>query len=623
MSEDQSILIFNAEIDRMLGIEQPEPTPHSEIPDELNKAVAAARRLHESSFQSEIRPQPRLRARWLSESIRLNARPYPSQSRRTIWIWAVITAIVLIAGLVAFRQPVFTAVGRLFGYGYIPQVGFVQLDTAQVLRSPARADEIIPVQPTPGAQPPSNSQNGVRLVLDNVAPASDKTILQVSIKYDRPNTSIAGRWDIRLSDQAGMLYPLKDITPGTMNSGDTRIYETSPFSGTEQLTFSLIIFPGGDVLPMIEDFSTEAPGFIFDPGVSPQAGQTWKLNETVHVGSFTLHVVRATLTDGTSLVFEFEPAENVTGAMVYTTDPLLRSSGGGDAPVQVGNFTARMTFEKIPSQPFKVVISRVSYTAKGPWQLQWQPPAAPTPAANRPTSTASPTLAPLATPTQVSDPVALEVQQLAQKFESPLHQGPGWVQVVSENIATPRAGQTYPPPYLKTELWYEIDADGYITRMLQTDRNKNGQILQQAATVGNYSINFTYGSAGFNDGKRYRVSLDNLTGSLGRAAQDTQKITQVLREQSTCENGNACLLITIRAYFPAPIQNPGEAEAYYGSVERTWIDTQTGQQVKVEGSWLLKDDQETVTSTHRVLAIEKVAAPPQEILDVLAKVVVP
>jgi hypothetical protein len=172
-------------------------------------------------------------------------------------------------------------------------------------------------------------------------------------------------------------------------------------------------------------------------------------------------------------------------------------------------------------------------------------------------------------------------------------------------------------------MWYEIDADGYITRMLQTDRNKNGQILQQAATVGNYSINFTYGSAGFNDGKRYRVSLDNLTGSLGRAAQDTQKITQVLREQSTCENGNACLLITIRAYFPAPIQNPGEAEAYYGSVERTWIDTQTGQQVKVEGSWLLKDDQETVTSTHRVLAIEKVAAPPQEILDVLAKVVVP
>ena len=221
-----------------------------------------------------------------------------------------------------------------------------------------------------------------------------------------------------------MVYPLRDITPGTMNSGDTRIYETSPFSGTEQFTFSLSIFPGGDALPMIEDFSTEAPGFTFDPGISPKAGQTWELNETVHVGSFTLHVVRATLTDGPGLVFEFEPAETVTGAMVYTTDPLLRSSSGG-VPVQDGNFSAGMTFEKIPTQPFKVVISQIYYTATGPWQLQWQPPAAPTAAANRPTPTASPTLVPLATPTLAFRPVSARSTATGSEIRCAFPAGPG------------------------------------------------------------------------------------------------------------------------------------------------------------------------------------------------------
>ena len=488
---------------------------------------------------------------------------------------------------------------------------------------PARSGEIIPAQPTGSTPPQSEDRNGLKLVLENVAPASDKTVFQVSLQFGHPNTSMGGPWSITLSDAAGRVYPLQDITPDSMTSGHTFIYQTLPFSGNEHLTLSLVADPGGDTLPVIEDFSADNAGFRFDPGPNPQIGQSWDLNETVSVGGYKLHVVRATMTAEPGLVFEFEPAGDVTGVMLYTTDPLLQASAGSP-PVQDKNFTAGLIFKSIPAQPFDVRITQVYYTVAGPWTIQWQPPAAPTPGAASPTPTEAPTSAPVTTPTPVSsDPIVLEVQALARKFDAPFQKGPGWVQVVTENITNPQAGQTYPPPYLKTELWYEIDADGYITRLLSTDRDKNGQILQQAATVGNYSINFTYGSSGFNDGKRYRVSLDNLAFSLRLAAQDTQDITQVLREQSTCENGNPCLLITVRAYFPAPHQNPGETQAYYGSVKRVWIDAQTGQQVKTETSWLLKDDKETVTSTNRVLAVEKVAAPPQEILNVLAKVVVP
>ena len=48
---------------------------------------------------------------------------------------------------------------------------------------------------------------------------------------------------------------------------------------------------------------------------------------------------------------------------------------------------------------------------------------------------------------------------------------------------------TYPPPVYTRENWYEIDADGYVTRMLTTDRDAGGNVIQQGAMVANYSIN--------------------------------------------------------------------------------------------------------------------------------------
>ena len=93
-----------------------------------------------------------------------------------------------------------------------------------------------------------------------------------------------------------------------------------PFRGDEQLTVSLVTFPDGEALPVIEDFPVDQPGFSFDPGPTPQIGQSWTLNETVNVGSFKLHVVGAKLTaESVNLVFEFEPAGNVTGVMLYTS----------------------------------------------------------------------------------------------------------------------------------------------------------------------------------------------------------------------------------------------------------------------------------------------------------------
>ena len=142
MRENQEILLFNAKIDQMLGLDQSNSVQSTDIPSNSQVALTLATRLMTADFHPEIRPQPGLRARWNSQNSQATANPVDRKNRRLRlgWVWAALILLVLIASLLVFRQPVLAAVGRLFGYGYIPQVGFVQLDTALILHSPVKQE---------------------------------------------------------------------------------------------------------------------------------------------------------------------------------------------------------------------------------------------------------------------------------------------------------------------------------------------------------------------------------------------------------------------------------------------------------------------------------------------------
>jgi hypothetical protein len=179
------------------------------------------------------------------------------------------------------------------------------------------------------------------------------------------------------------------------------------------------------------------------------------------------------------------------------------------------------------------------------------------------------------------------------------------VHVIWENTAENiQAGQTYPPPYYQDEQWYEVDADGWVLRNLTTHRDKNNIIIQQVASIGRYTINFTTGDT-FTDFPPYRFSLDMLTQDLASASSYYAK---VLREETYCDDGAPCLLITITD------QSAGR---------KVWINLQTGQQVKYQSFRLLSDNQKQVDATQISVLVEKVAQPPQDVLELLARVVVP
>jgi hypothetical protein len=269
-----------------------------------------------------------------------------------------------------------------------------------------------------------------------------------------------------------------------------------------------------------------------------------------------------------------------------------------------------------------VQLVRIYYQAKGTWQIHWQPPAAPVVAMEIPTPTITPTLTSMPTPTLLaSDPILKEAQLLAEKYDTYLQQGQGWVHIVKETTSNPQAGQVFPPPYLKTEEWFEVDAEGYVNRIVHTDYNDAGQIIQQAATVGDYSVNFTTGDSGYNNADSYKITMYELTGYLSRAGQNG--VTDLSTEETTCENQRNCVLVSHFETFYAPIQNPGETEAFYGGGQRFWIDLETGQLVKRQTFWLLEDGSEAISSTTIYTLVEKVESPPQEVLDIIERIVVP
>lgn len=485
-----------------------------------------------------------------------------------------------------------------------------------LLLRPLRANEIIPAISSPESPLASQTYGGLTLVLENIAPASDKTILQVALRFEQPGTMLNSDWNVTLTGEDGAIYPLQQVMSDSNNQVKT--YQTVPFKGGETLTLALTVFPDPHNLPLSVDYSPNSPAFTFDPGQNPQTGQTWQMDETLQAGEFSLRVTRAALTAPNTLTFTLHAGPSVTGVMFYS-DKASGASGG--VPTLDGMFTSEMTFDRVPAEPFDIHLMRVYYTVQGDWKITWQAPIAPQGVTIGGTATPVPTPALYASATPAfSDPQWLELTRLAQAFDAPFQQGPGWIHYITETETNPGAGKTYPPPYLTSEQWLEIDAEGYVTRTIWTDRDAIGNILQQAVTIGDYFVNFTTGDSGYLGGERYRFSAGSIVQDLNVAAQYN---TAVAIEEVLCDGGAPCYLVTFLDTFDSPAQNPGEAQPFAGSGRQVWLDKQTGQMIRTRSFWRLQDGTERIDHTNTILLVEKVANPPKDILDILEKVIVP
>lgn len=461
---------------------------------------------------------------------------------------------------------------------------------------------------------------GVKFVIDNVTADADKTIFQISLRSDELPAFFSGPWSVTLHDQNGDIYPVSEISISQeANDGNSRTFQTNPFSGNERLTLTIVSFPDtqeltlGFAVPIFQ----EVPDFIFDPGPDPEAGQTWELNDVITAGNFTLRLVGAELIQERELELQFEKTEGLTSIMIYSDDPDI--SGNHSGPH--GSMTTVIRFRKPLSHPVEFEIKDVYYTIPGPVQIEWTPPKAPAESILLQTPTSMPTPVPTTGPLpEITDLVILEAVALAERFDSQFQQGSGWIHEVSEKTTNISEGQTYPPPYLIQDNWFEIDAEGYIIRAVRTDKDEAGNILQQSVTIGDFSMNLTTGEASTYDRPPYRYSADRFTFDL---THNDLTDTTVTREDTLCENGQPCVLFTVIENYPQPIEDTNEGFSYSGFVKQVWMDANTGQQHHTVRLNRLANGEKLLHDIYDILTIEKVDSPPQEILDILDNVQVP
>ena len=211
------------------------------------------------------------------------------------------------------------------------------------------------------------NNGGVMLVLEDVQISNDRTVLQVSLRLDTPDVSMAGEWNLTMTDSKGNIYPLTNITPPDMDAGITRVYQTSPVQKGEHIILDLNNFPQTERLPLSVDVSINPGKFTFDPNTL-QIGETVDLDEFIDANGYTLHLIGAQKISDTQLLFEFEADGYLIGTMLSA--PAASASSGGS--VQNGTFTTSLSFAETPKEPFEVYVTNIYYNAFGPWLLDFE-----------------------------------------------------------------------------------------------------------------------------------------------------------------------------------------------------------------------------------------------------------
>ena len=443
------------------------------------------------------------------------------------------------------------------------------------------------------------NNGGVMLVLEDVQISNDHTLLQVSLRYDTPDVSMAGEWNLTMSDSRGNIYPLTNITPSDMDAGVTRIYQTSPVQPGEHILLDLNNFPQKNRLPLSVDVSINPGKFTFDPNAL-QIGETLDLDENIDANGNILHLTGVQKISDAELIFNFDADGYLNGAMLFA--PTASGSFGGN--VRNGTFTTSLSFVEMPQETFEVYITRIYYNAFGPWLLDFEV-AKSMFTENLPAATSAVPPAEFVAPILSSqDPLFLEVQSLAQMFDESITQESGWVHLVTvTDTETMQDGQTYPPSYYQEEQWIEIDSDGWVTRSFTTQTDRAGNILQQSISVGTHNMNLTTGEAG--DFPEYQLSLDWMLADLNYALNNGQIVS---REETTCEDNLTCLLVSMSDGI---------------TVRRVWINVDTGQQIKLQTSQQTADGEEKVLYTQTFLTVERSDIPPQDVLVIFSKVLFP
>ena len=475
----------------------------------------------------------------------------------------------------------------------------------------------------------SDKVNGLTLLLLKAAQTPSETAFQFGMEWEGQNRMVSHTAPITLRDAAGRYFLLSSgpemgrYTYENPNFTSLSSLVTTPIRSTEPLTFSL----DWAAVSVLGSNAPEA-SFIFDPGPSPHLGQEWTLDQPLQVGdlAFTVQAVRLKqdLSGQYSLEFDLQAPRDVYGLTLYPRDAVAAGLSTGVDHVR-GVLVSILMLNEIPTGPITLDAQEASLHVTGPWQIVWTPKSVNFPPANAPTP--APTR--LAPPVELASgqPILDDVQALLNKGYEPFRKGPGWVHVVKEAIIEPGSGwldtgdMPLPPPLTTHEEWYKIDEQGLSAVNTFLAYSPEGEMV--SASFQNGAVHFGMPDVRGGISEDVYVSAptldDNLVNSLSYRLSQGQEFQQ----EEVKLDGRLCLLFTLPDRFDPPQMQWGETEPVKESAYQVWIDRETGRVVQSGTRLTYADGSSRYSYLYKLLKIELVDQPSQDVIDLLNSVVMP
>jgi hypothetical protein len=318
---------FAQELDTLLGL-HPGPAPALD-----DTALQTASLLMGLDLDVGAAPRPELRTRWISHTRTLNSQRSNRSLFTTKWAWIVALLLVL-ALLIAFRQPVFAAVGRLFGFIYIQDSGFLPADSTLVL-----------------VQPVVQSHNGRSLLALRGTRTPGETTL--TLEYSDTASPADGA---QLETLTGDVIPLSwwEYNPNAPDSHGVRLFFSTLPEGVTQTT---LVLPEGWRLPLtwIPASQSGLPDVQVIP--YPDAATPSPADACTEKNGMQLCVLAATAsTESTSILVQAQSTSSdlspgdIWQGLVWQTETekaTLRDSQGNTFPMN-GAQGSTLTFPPLP-----------------------------------------------------------------------------------------------------------------------------------------------------------------------------------------------------------------------------------------------------------------------------------
>lgn len=478
----------------------------------------------------------------------------------------------------------------------------------------------------------SQPVKGITLRLIKVDQSPQQTAFQLAMEWEGSNRMVSHTAPVTLQDAQGRYY----ILTGGPDSGRYSIDNpnfatlsslvTTPVDGSSPLTLQL------DWIAMSATTRGDGPGMSaailkFDPGKTAKVGQEWPIDQTFHAGDLDLHFTTArlkTAVDG-SLTLEFD-VQAPSGVMMVNLMPKENPSSSGSGYDKArGVMISRVTLPALPTQPVELYVSEIVYKVNGPWEITWQPQHVNT---MIPTPVPAPTrLAPPPMTIPQGTPGLSNLQELLKHaYPDDLYQ-PGWYQEVkevdlAENTGMLDTGDTPEQPlHSRVDAWYHLDQQGYARTTVYIRKSLDGKTLSTDIDNGIYHFSLPEGRGGISPD----VYLDRPPLDGGVLAAMSGWINQggTISQESVVINGVACQLFEATQIYNPPQVSWGEPSPIKTSIYSVCVDSQSGKVLQIQNKMVYADGSSRVRDTTRFISFEKVESLPDEVRQILEKVVIP